>query len=253
MKYYLSVLAQFKNETFNLKLWLDHHLWQGVQHFYLIDNNSNDNPLSILQEYIDKGIVSYFYRPKKFSQVENYREIFGKYIWFKSYWLAVIDLDEFLFGTDQRFVKKIKNLEYFNVIYCNWFVYGTSGCINQPDDIRISNIHRMQTMDPINTKYIFKTRSIVHPSQLWIHWLLYPMSNIPIKSGAKIRNANKLLRLNHYVCQSQEFFFKVKSRRGDATQPGNKWTKEMFDAHNLPATFLDETLKNIVLNPPENY
>jgi hypothetical protein len=108
-------------------------------------------------------------------------------------------------------------------------------------------------MDPINTKYIFKTRSIVHPSQLWIHWLLYPMSNIPIKSGAKIRNANKLLRLNHYVCQSQEFFFKVKSRRGDATQPGNKWTKEMFDAHNLPATFLDETLKNIVLNPPENY
>ena len=37
--YYLSILAQFKNETMNLKLWLDHHLWQGVQHFFLIDNS----------------------------------------------------------------------------------------------------------------------------------------------------------------------------------------------------------------------
>ena len=73
--YYLSVLAQFKNETMNLKLWLDHHLWQGVQHFFLIDNGSTDNPTRILQEYIDKGIVSYFYRPKLASQVENYRNI----------------------------------------------------------------------------------------------------------------------------------------------------------------------------------
>ena len=95
--YYLSVLAQFKNETMNLKLWLDHHLWQGVQHFFLIDNGSTDNPTRILQEYIDKGIVSYFYRPKLASQVENYRNIFAKYIWTQSYWVAVIDLDEFLY------------------------------------------------------------------------------------------------------------------------------------------------------------
>jgi glycosyltransferase involved in cell wall biosynthesis len=59
--YYLSVLSIFKNETMNLKLWLEHYLWQGVGHFYLIDNGSTDNPLSILQEYIDKGIITYFY------------------------------------------------------------------------------------------------------------------------------------------------------------------------------------------------
>jgi hypothetical protein len=53
--YYLSVLSIFKNETINLKLWLDHYLWQGAEHFYLIDNGSTDEPLNILQEYIDKG------------------------------------------------------------------------------------------------------------------------------------------------------------------------------------------------------
>jgi glycosyltransferase involved in cell wall biosynthesis len=50
--YYLSVLSIFKNETMNLKIWIEHYLWQGVEHFYLIDNGSDDNPLNILQEYI---------------------------------------------------------------------------------------------------------------------------------------------------------------------------------------------------------
>ena len=251
--YYLSILAQFKNETMNLKLWLDHHLWQGVQHFFLIDNGSTDNPLLILKEYIDKGIVSYFYRPKLASQVENYRNIFAKYIWTQSYWLAVIDLDEFLYGVDHTLVSKLKTLQNYNLIYCNWFSYGTSGCIKHPTDLRLSNIHRQPEIDSINTKYIVKPLSILDPSQLWIHWILYPKTNTKLEKGNKIRVANQLIRLNHYVCQSEEFFQKVKSIRGDATHTKHKWTRALFNAHNEPATFLDETLKNIVLNTPENY
>jgi hypothetical protein len=251
--YYLSVLAQFKNETMNLKLWLDHYIWQGVQHFYLIDNGSTDNPMSILAEYIKKGLVSYFYRPQKASQVKNYRDIFAKYVWTQTYWLAVIDLDEFLYGVDHKLASKLKNLEYYNLIYCNWFMYGTSGCVKHPTDIRLSNIHRWPNMDTINTKYIFKPTSVIHPSQLWIHWLVYPNSNTKIEHGKKIRIANNLIRINHYVCQSEEFFLKVKSIRGDATHTGNKWTRDFFNSHNNPATFIDETLKNIVLNTPENY
>jgi len=251
--YYLSVLAQFKNETMNLKLWLDHHLWQGVQHFYLIDNGSTDNPMPILKDYIKRGIVSYFYRPDKASQVKNYRNIFAKHIWTSTYWLAVIDLDEFLFGIDHTLVSKLKTLEYYNLIYLNWYIYGTSGCIQQPADVRLSNIHRHPNIDPVNTKYIFKPSSIIHPSQLWIHWLVYPNSMRKIENGNKIIIANQLVRVNHYVCQSEEFFTKIKSVRGDATHTGNKWSRELFNAHNEPATFLDETLKNLVLNTPENY
>lgn len=250
--YYLSILAQFKNETFNLKLWLDHYIWQGVQHFYLIDNGSTDNPMSVLKDYIKKGIVSYFYRPEKASQVKNYRHIFANYIGNKTHWLAVVDLDEFLYGVDHKLISKLKTLEHYNLIYCNWFVYGTSGCIEHPKDIRLSNIHRLPEIDPVNTKYIFKPRSIKHPSQLWIHWLVYPNSTVKFMDK-KTRIANQLIRLNHYVCQSEEFFQKVKSVRGEADRIECKWTREFFNAHNEPATFRDETLKNILLNPPENY
>jgi len=58
--YFLSVLAIFKNETMNLKVWIDHYLWQGVEKIYLIDNGSTDNPMPILQPYIDKGFNSCF-------------------------------------------------------------------------------------------------------------------------------------------------------------------------------------------------
>lgn len=251
--HYLSVLAQFKNESMNLKLWLDHYLWQGVEHFYLIDNGSTDEPMKILTEYINKGLVSYFYRPNKASQVENYRNIFAKHIWTQSYWLAVVDLDEFLYGVDHKLVTKLRTLEYYNLIYCNWFMYGTSGCIEQPPDVRLSNVHRWENFDPLNTKYIFKPSAITHPSQIWIHWLLYPHTDTKIERGKRIRIANNLIRINHYVCQSEEFFTKVKSVRGDATHTGIKWTRDFFNIHNDPATFLDETLKNIVLNPPVDY
>jgi hypothetical protein len=117
----------------------------------------------------------------------------------------------------------------------------------------MSNIHRQPEIDPLNTKYIVKTTAISHPSQIWIHWIFRPNTIQPIKRGKKIRIANQLVRINHYVCQSEEFFNKVKSVRGDANSPDTKWTKDYFDLHNNKATLVDETLKNIVLNPPANY
>ena len=74
--YYLSVLCIFKNETMNLKTWINHYLWQGVDHFYMIDNGSDDNPLEILQDYINKGIITYFYRPERHQQIEHYKFVF---------------------------------------------------------------------------------------------------------------------------------------------------------------------------------
>jgi len=94
--FYLSVMAIFKNETMNLKVWLDHYLWQGVEHFYLIDNGSTDTPLEILQSYIDNGLVTYFYRPEKYCQVEHYRNVYdAENIREKTEWLCICDLDEF--------------------------------------------------------------------------------------------------------------------------------------------------------------
>jgi hypothetical protein len=250
--YYLSVLAIFKNETMNLKLWIDHYLWQGVDHFYLIDNGSDDEPLSILNEYINNGIVSYFYLPERHKQVDHYRFVFdNQNIKNKTQWLAVCDLDEFFFGVDQKLTTKISSLEpYYDYILCNWKMFGSNGLLKHPPDIRTAITHCEKSLHE-NTKYIFKPNIIKDSSQIWIHSLVN-ISNINPK---RIRVANQLIKLNHYPIQSQEFFRKVKMTRGDVSGTSFENIRDIkyFNSFDQKSDSNDEALKSIILNPPTNY
>src|SRR5690348_9778161 len=59
-KYYLSIGAIFKNESHILGEWISHYLYHGVEHFYLINDESNDEYMKILQPYINKDIVTLY-------------------------------------------------------------------------------------------------------------------------------------------------------------------------------------------------
>jgi len=249
--YYLSLLSIFKNETMNLKIWLEHYLWQGVEHFYLIDNGSDDNPLSILQEYIDKGIITYFYLPEKHKQVEHYRYVFDKEnLKQKTFWLAVCDLDEFFYGVDKKLSTKLRALQSsFNYVLCNWQMFGSDGLKEHPDDIRKAITHCDKKLW-LETKYIFKPLSIKDSSSIWIHSLI----NIPYFNKSRIRIANQLIKLNHYPIQSLEFFQKVKMTRGAADCKNSENVRDMnyFNKYDY-RDINDETLKNIILNTPPDY
>jgi len=244
--YYLSVLSIFKNETMNLKLWIEHYLWQGVDHFYLIDNDSNDNPLAILQEYIDKGIVSYYFLPEKHKQVQHYRFVFDKENLKKStYWLAICDLDEFFFGVDKTLKIKLHSFQdHVDYVLCNWKMFGSDGHINHPEDIRKDITLRMKELWS-ETKYIFKPSIIDNSSRICIHNLI----DINVK---RKRIANKLIQLNHYPIQSLEFFQKVKMTRGCATRNVNVRDLNYFKSYDK-REFCDEILKNIIITPPNDY
>ena len=235
--YYLSVLAIFKNETMNLKMWLNHYLWQGVDHFYLIDNGSDDNPLSILQEYIDKGIVSYFYLPEQHKQLQHYRYVYDT-IKLNTKWLTICDLDEFFFGLKHPLVNTIKTLETkYDYIVCNWKMFGSDGLITHPLDIR-SAITHCKKMLARQTKYIFKTEKI-DSSCICVHELN--------SCNLRMYNENILVQLNHYPIQSLEFFKKVKMTRGDSNYIDLKNFRDMnyfkeYDYREVQ----DEILKNLI-------
>ena len=58
--YYFSIGAIFKNESHILKEWLDHYFFHGVDHIYLINDNSTDKFLEILKPYIVKNVVTLY-------------------------------------------------------------------------------------------------------------------------------------------------------------------------------------------------
>ena len=53
-KYTLSCCMNMKNEGKFLKEWLDHYISEGVEHFYLIDNGSDDNYNVKIEPYMNK-------------------------------------------------------------------------------------------------------------------------------------------------------------------------------------------------------
>jgi hypothetical protein len=246
--YYLSVLAIFKNETMNLKVWLDHYIWQGVEHFYLIDNGSTDNPKEILQDYIDKGFVTYVYGDAKHRQQQYYKDVFNLFrLKEKTVWLAVCDLDEFLFGPHKRLNKVLQTLENYNMVLSNWLMFGSDGLIEHPADIRTAITHREEPIH-VNTKYIFKTSSIPNTDPIWIHRLENVDDTYTITE-------NEQIHLNHYPIQSLNFFQTVKMTRGAADVYWCENIRDMdyFNRYDQNKNYDDLLLKNLILNPPEDY
>jgi hypothetical protein len=219
-----------------------------VEHFYLIDNGSDDEPLSIIQEYIDKGIVTYYFLPEKHRQVYHYRYVFDNAnLKNETFWLAVCDLDEFFFGVDKNLKINLRTLEdSYDYIICCWKMFGSDGHQSHPEDIRRDITFRKKDLCD-GGKYIFKPQIIDNSSRIWLHTLV----DIDIERKTV---ENVLIQLNHYPIQSLDFFQKVKMTRGDAYTEYSDNVRDLTYFNNYDTNeYCDEKLKNLVINPPDDY
>lgn len=61
-----------------MKEWLDHHIGHGVDHFYLVNDGSDDNYYEVLKPYIENRLITMCPAPKKnmkFRQVAAYNRV----------------------------------------------------------------------------------------------------------------------------------------------------------------------------------
>ena len=110
---YLSILAIMKNEAMNLKIWIDHYISQGVGHFYLIDNGSDDESVNIINDLIKNNYpITLHILLEKYVQVKHYRYVYDQENLKKATkWLIVADLDEFFYCKNSK--------------TCSWYVTKT--------------------------------------------------------------------------------------------------------------------------------
>jgi len=237
--YYLSILCTFKNEAMNIGVWVEHYLWMGVDHFFLIDNGSDDNSREILQPYVDKGVVSVFYMPKKYQQTQHYRHVYKHHIKNNSKWVIMADSDEFWYVKDSTIKDTLPKYEKYNVIMSQWRNFGTDGHIEHPKDIRTAIVHRKEKLEC--TKCIFQSKN-TNPQQVSIH---------RIDGETNIFKANNVFRINHYPIQSEEYFKNVKMVRRSAASVIKSTTKirhdmKYFNHYNSDTNVLDTDLKDMI-------
>src|SRR5258708_23252023 len=98
MVYKLSVCAIFKNESHIMKEWIEHYIYHGVEHFYLLNDERDDDYLSILNNY--KHLITLI-NVTCDRYLGRQKDILNTYmlpLLNETKWLLIIDLDEFLWS-----------------------------------------------------------------------------------------------------------------------------------------------------------
>jgi len=230
----LLVLALFKNESHVLAEWVEHYLAEGAKAIHLINNNSTDDFLSPLQNFIDSGVVTLHHDNRQHCQRQIYNKDLQR-LRSQCRWLLVCDLDEFIYarGPARRISDVLKSQRIdVSGIQLPWKMFGSSGRERQPKSVRFGFVSRANadahhpcktTEGGIPGKTIARASRIrsldVHTCNLsWGRRILpngEPADRGSFQTISEAALATHPLHLNHYAIQSLELFRAVKMTRGD--------------------------------------
>lgn len=252
---YLSICSIFKDEAPYLKEWIEYHLLAGVERFYLYDNDSTDNPLEILQPYIDKGVVIYHKIPGSEKQYIAYRDAIYKYKK-QTYWMAIIDLDEFIVPVEKDDIKEfLKDYEKYPGVVINWELFDSNGHKTKPNCCIIEAYTRIlkSVQDP---KFRIHIKSIIRPvkveSVISAHFALFRHKEEPVYANfvklprgmrGVIFNYNESMskiKINHYYTKSEEEYLKRCSRNWPNMNEKRPIIKSLIN-------FIDETEEDLTI------
>lgn len=259
--YYFTIGAIFKNESHILKEWLDHYFFHGVDHIYLINNNSSDDFIKILKPYINENKVTLYNTPNDnynggiWPQTQYYNLYFQQHLK-ENKWFGIFDLDEFLYSPlDVNLKNILKNYETEEQLNINWVHFGSSGNIKQPDLV-VSNFtfrgeYNNKNNGP-NGKYnsyksIINCKFDNNPIQLGIHRHIKNNSKKDKNISFDLENTPMLV--NHYAIQSKEIWKKkTKTSNIGNHYPGFIRNEELFkqmDVNDIEDTRLKDQNKAI--------
>lgn len=237
---YLSVCAIAKNEGPYFKEWLDWHIGQGVEKFYIYDNESTDETRAVLGPYVEKGVVEYIFWPGYRMQLAAYDDCLERHR-LDTRWLAFIDLDEFIVPLKDKSVAEfLHRFEYAPVLEINWLVYGSGGARKRLPGYVMHRFRRhSEPGHPLNRH----VKSIVDPRRVFnmigcheaarINGSAVDSHGDPVTCNFRDREPQQdVIRINHYAVRSFEEFLE-KQNRGRASGTRRTVESEYFDRFDL--------------------
>jgi Glycosyl transferase family 2 len=231
-KYELAVGALFKNESDSIYEWINHYIHHGVQHFYLINDNSTDNSIDVIQPYIESGMISLFNADCPYY-LGRQRAMYNQYILpniKETKWLIIVDMDEYLWSQQSLDLKDVFNIcGHLAQIQFNHTLFGSNGHISQPNGIvRNFTKRSMDRPSSIAQNYKYAINTNFDFTSLNIHHANSTNPEFMEKEYFLILGEPYFI-MNHYSCQSLDFWNKVKCTRGD----GDHYLVRTMDHFNL--------------------
>ena len=238
-RYYLAICAIAKNEGPYFQEWIEWHRKQGVEKFYIYDNESTDGTREVLEPYIASGLVDYTYFPGQKMQLAAYDDCFERHR-LEMRWLAIIDLDEFIVPIKDRSIPEfLHRMEKYPVVEINWLVYGSGGAKKQEPGGVMERFRRHSLPEHrLNTH----VKSIVDPRRVCgmigcheaarLSGKAADSHGVPLTKGFRDRKPQQdVIRINHYAIKSYEEFLSKRARGRARTN--SLRDMNYFDAYDL--------------------
>jgi hypothetical protein len=255
----IGLIALFRNEAHVLEEFINHYIDQGVDHFYLINNNSDDGYKEIIDKYDDiitlKEEMLVLNQEGKFvsGEIEIQEKSYNNFLSdIKTDWLITCDLDEFIYTKNGY--KNIKNLielrgDGFDQILLKLKMFNSNNNIKQPKSVvggftsRISynhfvhplpkNISRTKSIKYLTAHMCFLNEGCITVDDTFINSTdIFSKNTKKTNEVVNIRNQYALCNedglekaniiCNHYPIQSKEWFFNVKAKRGVCSWAGSE-------------------------------
>jgi len=238
-KHYCSICLIIRDENEYLEEWLDWHLGQGVEHFYIYDHGSKMpvvNFVKSLSESVqDKVTVIGWSGKHKSAQHEAYNDCLKNYAK-QSRWIGFIDADEMVRvkkgGNLQTF---LKDYEAYAGVMVLWVLYGADGQVKKTKaplrerflNASVQNIK--QSLGKVFVQPMLIRQMVIHNG--------YPIECFDVVDEYKnqvdeaaVVPSNKttdLICVDHYFTKSYEEWIE-KMKRGSADAYYNRRYKEFF-------------------------
>lgn len=258
-KYHISICGCFKNEARFFKEWIEYHLMLGVDHFYLYNNNSEDNYQDVLKEYVDKGIVTLEEYPDIPVQPGAYQH------WYDNYrnetdWVSFLDIDEFFVPLKHNNLKEwLEKHGKYPVLMVYWKMFGSSGLLEHDDSKLVTEQYTVSwpKLDAIgklfyNTNYdvVAIRRGSHHNMKVKFHGIKIPaMNSFGHFVQADIHRTSFKkpdIQLNHYWSKAFDIY-ELKHKRGSSAF-GKSWkTFDQFCWHENHNTSSDYAIYRFLI------
>lgn len=254
-KYDVAAISIFKNEAQYLKEWIEYNHLIGIDHFFLYNNNSEDDYMSVLAPYIDSGLVTLMQWEKNQAQMECYNDGITRFR-NESRWLCFIDIDEFIVPIKNNSIytelRKFEKNRGSVVIY--WKMFCSSGLMDRNRQTLVSESFTVcwNKLTDIgkcfyNTKYDFEYEYKRNNAFHHFLWTKYKGKYLPpvnledrvcFPGVNKIKNEKMSVQINHYFTKSYQEYLEKKSK-GDVYFKINPHDEEYFYEHEMLSTSSD--------------
>lgn len=239
-RYYLSICCIARNEGLYIAEWIEFHLIQGVEHFYIYENGSDDDTLEVLERYRDVITLTQVpYVEGVNAQRPAYEDFLRSY-GHETKWCAVLDCDEFLYAPNGPLQGPLRLIlqqnEGAGAVAVNWTFFGSSWEKSFKLGLVISRFTHSARHPDIHVKSIIQPELTISTGNNAHYFLLSrPAVDAAGKELPKEYHwseCSRLLCIAHFHTKSLEEYLRRKSKL-DVDGVYRGITDNRFHAHDI--------------------